>query len=128
MARNVVPYTLMILMIIGVIICSFIPDFFDAIIYQQPPLVRRRRTWTPTYHDVSDLNACINKCNETHKKFQSLPSISSLNIPDSSLATSSLLARRVLSSLPCWSFASLSPPLCLFLSMINRSQFQMEIL
>ncbi|QHN83628.1 hypothetical protein HN51_060062 [Arachis hypogaea] len=69
MARNVVPYTLMIL-IIGVIICSFIPDFFDAIIYQQPPLVRRRRTWAPTYHDVSNLNACINKCNETHQKFQ----------------------------------------------------------
>ncbi|XLR05183.1 hypothetical protein S83_071381, partial [Arachis hypogaea] len=35
---------------------------------------------------------------------------SSLNIPDSNLVASSLRARRVLSSLFCWSFASLSPP------------------
>ncbi|XLS75971.1 hypothetical protein HN51_032836, partial [Arachis hypogaea] len=104
MARNVVPYTLMILMIIGVIICSFIPDFFDAIIYQQPPLVRRRRTWTPTYHDVSDLNACINKCNETHKKFQSLLSVNFSSLYPQSPASTS--PTPVLLPLPCWPVAS----------------------
>ncbi|MED6221235.1 hypothetical protein PIB30_052576 [Stylosanthes scabra] len=72
MARNDVPYALIRVIIIGVIICSVITEFefLDAIIYQRPPLVRRRRTWSPTYHDASDLNACINKCKETYKKYE----------------------------------------------------------
>ncbi|XLS94142.1 hypothetical protein HN51_070150, partial [Arachis hypogaea] len=52
--NNNVPYALLVILMIGVIICSTVADFSDAI--RQRPRAKQPQPWLPTYHDVSDMN------------------------------------------------------------------------
>ncbi|XLR23747.1 hypothetical protein S83_051647 [Arachis hypogaea] len=54
--NNNVPYALLVILMIGVIICSTVADFSDAI--RQRPRAKQPQPWLPTYHDVSDMNPC----------------------------------------------------------------------
>ncbi|KAL1357312.1 hypothetical protein AAHE18_05G246700 [Arachis hypogaea] len=66
MGRNNVPYALLVILMIGVIICSTVADFSDAI--RQRPRPKQPQPWLPTYHDVSDMNVCFRNCYKHYEK------------------------------------------------------------